>query len=112
MGYIAVDEMRAPISQAVQTDIPNLVGCEQNYRKLPIVASSDINSPRPNRIPVSHQDKRLCTQQVLTTLLAAVQARWLAWTVDVNSSRTISIRLNGLFYKCLNWFGHQLFQEM
>ena len=78
-----------PTSQALQTDIPDFVDVEQVYRKLQIVASSDINSTRPNRIPVPRQDKRLCAQQVFTKLLAGVQAIWLAFPVDVNPSRTI-----------------------
>ena len=81
--------MNVPISQAVQSDIPDLVDIEQVFRKLPIVASGDINSTRPNLIPVPRQDRRLCAQQVFTKLLAGVQARWLAFPVDVKPSRTI-----------------------
>ena len=104
--------MRVPTSQAEQTDIPNLVGFEQVYRKLQIVASSDINSTRPNRIPVPRQDRRLCAQQVFTKLLAGVQAIWLAFPADVSLSRAISIRRNRLLCSCANWFELQLLQEM
>lgn len=86
---ITVDEMRVPTSQTVQTDIPNLVDVEQVDRKRQIVASSDINSTRPNRIPVPRQDRRLCAQQVFAKWLAGVQASWLAFPVDVNPSRMI-----------------------
>lgn len=95
----------------MQTDIPDLVDIEQVYRKFPIVASSDINSTRPNRIPVLFQDKRSCTRKVFTKLLAGVQASWLTSPVEVNPFRTIFIRLNGLFYECSNWLGLQLLQK-
>ena len=81
--------MRAPTSLAVQTGVPVLVDVEQVYRKLPIVASSDINSTRPNLMPVPRQDRLLCAQQVFTKLLAGIQARRLAFPVDVKLSRTI-----------------------
>jgi hypothetical protein len=90
--------MNIPISQTLQTDIPDLVDVEQVYRKLPIVASSDINSTRPNLIPNPRQDRRLCAQQVFTKLIAGLQAIWLAFPVDVNPSRTVrSVDLIGRF---------------
>ena len=73
----------------MQIGIPDLVDVEQDYRKLDIVASSDINTTRSNRIPVLRQDRRLRAQQVFTNLLDGVQANWRAFSTDVNPSRII-----------------------
>ncbi|MCH7989845.1 MAG: hypothetical protein IID46_11950 [Planctomycetes bacterium] len=40
-------------------------------------------------MPVPRQDRLLCAQQVFTKLLAGIQARRLAFPVDVKLSRTI-----------------------